>query len=178
MRSEKFCKFLALVIVVLVTEYMVRDVTFNGTIPVLKQIEQNRTPVMNIVFKAISELSDKYAYIVILCMAYHLFDTPDAFLLTAHIYTCLGVLSVIKSVYHEARPFFVVDIVPTKCWLEYGNPSGHTLTSSSLYLTFWHLFFKKFKSSPFLKYTSLAFTLFVCFLIAFSRIYHGVHTFN
>ena len=109
-------------------------------------IEQNRNNGMNKVFMAISELSDKYAYVVIVATTYHVFDVPNAFVITATIYTALGVLSIAKSVFHEARPFFVVELTPTSCWLEYGNPSGHSVTSSSLYLTVWHLMCRRFNA--------------------------------
>mmetsp|Transcript_30380 Transcript_30380/g.37396 ORF Transcript_30380/g.37396 Transcript_30380/m.37396 type:complete len:344 (+) Transcript_30380:343-1374(+) len=141
-------------------------------------IEQNRNDALNKVFMAISELSDKYAYVVIIGATYHVFDVPNAFVVTATIYTALGVLSITKSVFHEARPFFVSDITPTKCWLEYGNPSGHSITSSALYLTVWDLMCRRFQADKSQRRISLAFTLFTCFLIAFSRIYHGVHTYN
>lgn len=107
-------------------------------------IEQYRTGTLNIVFKAISELSDKYAYVVIIGATYHFVDVPTAFLISTVIYCTLAVLSVTKSALHEARPFFVSDITPTKCWLEYGNPSGHSITSSALYLSIWDLSCKEF----------------------------------
>ena len=123
-------------------------------------------------------MSDKYAYVVIIGATYHLFDVQNAFVVTTTIYTALGVLSIIKSFFHEARPFFVSDITPTKCWLEYGNPSGHAITSTSLYLTLWDLVCRRFKVDNCWRIVSLAVTLLTCFMIASSRIYHGVHTYN
>ena len=91
-------------------------------------------------------MSDKYAYVVIIGATYHVFDVPNAFVVSATIYTALGVLSISKSFFHEARPFFVTELTPTKCWLEYGNPSGHSITSSSLYLTIWDLVCRRFQA--------------------------------
>ena len=141
-------------------------------------IEERRSDSLNKIFLAISELSDKYAYVVIIGATYHVFDVPNAFVVTATIYTALGVLSIAKSFMHEARPFFVADITPTKCWLEYGNPSGHSITSMSLYLTIWDLVCRRFQADKRARMISLSVTLFTCFMIAFSRIYHGVHTYN
>jgi len=123
-------------------------------------------------------MSDKYAYVVIIAATYHVFDVPNAFLVTTTIYTALGVLSIMKSFMHEARPFFVTELTPTKCWLEYGNPSGHSITSSALYLTIWDLVCRRFEADKRQRYISLAFTIFTVFMIAASRIYHGVHTYN
>ena len=126
----------------------------------------------------ISDLSDKYAYVVIIGGTYHLMDVPNAFVVTCTIYTALGVLSILKSFNHEARPFFIMELTPTKCWLEYGNPSGHSLTSMSLYLTMWDLLCRNFNADKKTRISTLILTLFVVFAIAFSRIYHGVHTYN
>lgn len=123
-------------------------------------------------------MSDKYAYVVIIALSYQFFDIESAFVITTTIYSALGTLSLLKSMLHEARPFFVADIKPTKCWFEYGNPSGHALTSSSLYLTVWTLACRSFNPSQFVRWLSLAFTLSMCFWIAFSRVYNGVHTYN
>ena len=114
------------------------------SLPHLKLIEENRTEKLNKLFMAVSEMSDKYAYVVIIGATYHLFDVPNAFVVSATIYTALGVLSISKSFLHEARPFFVAELTPTKCWLEYGNPSGHSITSTSLYLTVWGLACRRF----------------------------------
>ena len=123
-------------------------------------------------------MSDKYAYVVIVGATYHIFDVPNAFVVTTTIYTALGILSLSKSILHEARPFFVYELTPTKCWLEYGNPSGHSITSMALYLTIWDLTCRKAKANTHQRRISLFFTLLTVFMIAFSRIYHGVHTYN
>jgi membrane-associated phospholipid phosphatase len=148
------------------------------SLPHLKVIEGHRDKSLTKVFSIVSDLSDKNAYAVIIAATYHLLDVKNAFVVTCTIYTALGVLSVLKSFNHEARPFFVADITPTKCWLEYGNPSGHSITSSSLYLTVWYMLCKRYEADQKWRRISLALTLSVVFLIAFSRIYHGVHTYN
>jgi membrane-associated phospholipid phosphatase len=123
-------------------------------------------------------MSDKYAYVVIIICSYMIMDVPKAFLVSLTIYTALGVLSILKSFYHEARPFFVTDLVPTKCWLEYGNPSGHSITSMSLYLTMWDIVCRRYRATDFTRRLTFCITVLVCLAIAFSRIYHGVHTYN
>ena len=162
----------------MVFDLATREFLFELTLPHLKMLEQNRSDKLTTLFAIISEFSDKYAYITIVGVTYHFLDTPNAFILSCTIYTALGVLSVLKSFNHEARPFFVMQLTPTKCWLEYGNPSGHSITSVSLYLTMWWLMCKRHKVSFFVMKVSLAATLIVCFAVAFSRIYHGVHTYN
>jgi membrane-associated phospholipid phosphatase len=107
-------------------------------------------------------------------------DTPKAFTVALSAYSALALLSILKSLKNEPRPFHVYDITPSKCWLEYGNPSGHSLLTSCLYLTFWQMLCMKkgwYKGSK--EYNlSFSFSLFGILIIAISRIYHGVHTFN
>ena len=164
--------------VFLIFDFATREILFQASLPHLKMIEENRNDSLNKLFNAFSEMSDKYAYVVIIGATYHVFDVPNAFVVTTTIYTALGILSISKSFMHEARPFFVSDITPTKCWLEYGNPSGHSITSTSLYLTIWDLVNRRFEADRKTRIISLIFTLFTCFMIAFSRLYHGVHTYN
>ena len=107
-------------------------------------------------------------------------DLPKSFTIALNAYSALALLSLLKSFNHEPRPFHVSDIKPTKCWLEYGNPSGHSLITSSMYLTFWEMLCR---SKGWLKGSlahrlSLALVVALMLIVAFSRIYHGVHTFN
>ena len=164
--------------VFLIFDFATREILFQMSLPHLKLIEENRSDSLTKIFWLISEMSDKYGIVVIIGATYHVFDPPNAFVVSATIFTALGVLSISKSFFHEARPFFVADITPTKCWLEYGNPSGHSITSSSLYLTIWDLLCRRFQADKKMRRISLAFTLFTCIMIAFSRLYHGVHTYN
>lgn len=167
-----------MITILLILDYIFRDYLFNYSIPHLKMIEASRTPGVSKFFAIISELSDKYAYIVYIGFSYQMMDVPNAFVVSITIYSALGILSILKSLNHEARPFFITDIVPTKCWLEYGNPSGHSITSISLYLTMWCLICRHYKVTTATRYISLSCTLIMVFLIAFSRIYNGVHTYN
>ena len=133
----------------LLLDFITREALFNHSLPHLKAIEQNRNSNLNALFASISEMSDKYAYVVVIALSYQFFDNESAFVITTTIYSALGALSLLKSMLHEARPFFVEDIKPTKCWFEYGNPSGHALTSSSLYLTIWDISNRQFNLSSF-----------------------------
>lgn len=71
----------------LLFDFITREILFQASLPHLKMIEQNRVDALDHVFKAISELSDKYAYVIIVGATYHVFDVPNAFVVTATIYT-------------------------------------------------------------------------------------------
>lgn len=151
---------------------------FQYSIPHLKAIENKRTVKGTKISAIVSELSDKYAYVIIIGGSYHVMDVQNAFVITVTIYTALCALSLLKSFNHEARPFFVADLTPTKCWIEYGNPSGHSVTSTALYLSMWNLLCRRYKPSTYWRVNSLLMTILVIFLIAVSRLYNGVHTYN
>jgi len=131
-------------------------------------------------FKLLSEMGDKYAISLFIVYSYYNFDLPKSFTVALNAYSALALLSILKSINHEPRPFHVSDIKPTKCWFEYGNPSGHSLLTSSLYLTFWDMLCKhhNWKSGTNARKLSLAIFLTLPILIAFSRIWHAVHTLN
>jgi hypothetical protein len=145
-RKDDFIMLMKVLGVFLIFDSLTREFFFQLSLPHLKMIEQSRTDGLSKIFTALSEMSDRYAYVVIIAATYHVFDVPNAFLVTTVIYTALGVLSITKSFLHEARPFFVTELMPTKCWLEYGNPSGHSITSSSMYLTIWDLVCRRFQA--------------------------------
>lgn len=106
--------------------------------PILKEIRTNYSSKSgDLIFKIISEFGDKYIISCFVIFSYAFMDTPKAFTVALNAYSALALLSILKSVKNEPRPFHVYDITPSKCWLEYGNPSGHSLLTSSLYLTFW-----------------------------------------
>jgi len=106
-------------------------------------------------------------------------DASNSFISTMAIYSACAILSVLKSFNTEPRPFFVADLQPaTKCWNEYGSPSGHSLTSASLYFTVWKLICRTYRPSNLLKYLSLSLTILIVIAIGVSRLYMGVHTLN
>ena len=130
-------------------------------------------------FKIVSELGDKYALSLIFFWACSVMSMEKTFIIALDSYTTLAVTSILKSIIHEPRPFHVAEITPSKCWLEYGNPSGHSLITSSLYLTMWAMSMKELNLTSGLKYNlSRFFAIGMCLLVSFSRIYHGVHTLN
>ena len=96
-----------------VFDLVTRECLFEFTLPHLKIIAANRQDVYTMIAAGVSEMSDKYAYIVLILCSYHVLDTSKAFVVSVTIYSALGVLSILKSFYHEPRPFFVTDLTPT-----------------------------------------------------------------
>lgn len=86
----------------------------------------------------------------------------------------------------EPRPLMIDSGINVKdCkHLEYGNPSSHTYGSSFLYITTVYLLAKHFIVRHKVKnwfvpmMASLNITFFGIYVIGFSRVYKGVHTYN
>ena len=84
-----------------------------------------------------AELGDKFAVCITCGALYQLVDLPKAFTFSIALATSHGIVCILKSTYHEARPFFVADITPTLCRFEHGNPSGHSLVAVACYVSIW-----------------------------------------
>eukprot|EP00347_Sterkiella_histriomuscorum_P014189 403361826 len=111
-----------------------------------------------------------------------------------YLWTSFGMIcylnaAILKSLYHEPRPFWVSsDIKPQKCRTDFGNPSGHSMATSffwvSLYL---HYYFevgqrKKINTifcTAYIVKMALTATLIIFLMfMALSRVYLGEHSYN
>ena len=104
-------------------------------------------------------------------------------------------MCLLKSIYTNSRPYWdifnnmtknnnTLDKLPTECDGGFGNPSGHSLLSTSL-LSLWYLFInsksiKKFKKciQIFIKCITLFITIICILSVTFSRIHRQIHSFN
>ena len=93
----------------------------------------------------------------------------------------------LKLVYLEERPIWVNDEINTgnlhACG--YGNPSGHSLTSTCIYLSIWYIIYEIIDSKVInrkigiaLKFTTLILNILFFVIIMISRFYLGVHSIN
>ena len=92
-----------------------------------------------------------------------------------------------KLVYLQQRPLWVNNDIDTgtRHACGYGNPSGHSLSSSCLYLSFWYFISQIIDSNVInnfirltLKYTILILNILFFLTIMISRLYLGVHSLN
>lgn len=84
-----------------------------------------------------AELGDKFAVCICIAAIYQLVDLKNSFTFSLALCYSHGIACILKATFHEARPFFVADIVPTVCRFEHGNPSGHSLIAIGLYVSAW-----------------------------------------
>ena len=95
-------------------------------------------------FENISLVGEAFIPIAGLALIFNLCHKMSAvYIFAAFGFICYLNTSVMKVLYHEPRPFWVSpDIKPSVCRKDYGNPSGHVMTSSffwlTLYLNYYH----------------------------------------
>ncbi|CAD8198543.1 unnamed protein product [Paramecium octaurelia] len=93
--------------------------------------------------------------------------------------------SLLKNIYHQARPFFIVEeIEPYECNKEFGKPSGHAMTSSAMCFLLPSIMFPAIwtdqpncKYPLYLRLLVIFIITFWSFMTGFARVFMGVHSF-
>jgi membrane-associated phospholipid phosphatase len=91
--------------------------------------------------------------------------------------------NLMKAIYGNTRPYWKDPSIFTGCDGGYGNPSGHSFSSSAIYLSFWHImtdydFFKSGLLGISIRIGLLIFFLLLITCIMLSRVYLGFHGLN
>lgn len=98
--------FLVLTFWVMV-EMALRERLYEATIPIINFIRANlATKHSDIFFRVISELADKSFVATLIIVSVFFLDTPKAFLQAILSFSSLALITILKTVNHEARPFF------------------------------------------------------------------------
>jgi len=120
--------------------------------------------------------------------------------------TCVVLVEILKNLYGNPRPFWKDTDIFIVCEGGFGNPSGHSIASASIFLALWSTIFDKKnkkgvkknynsnyqimednqvqdqneneKKNLLIKYTCLIFSILMIFLILFSRLYLAAHSLN
>ena len=88
------------------------------------------------------------------------------------------VVIVCKMIYHSPRPHMVSEEIQIYgCSTEFGDPSGHTLSSSAVLVAFCLDFQDVFKGNP-IKHKLLVyiFNALILLLVGYSRLFNGAHS--
>ena len=123
------------------------------------------------IFKIITNLGGLIFFILSLLTILLAFKNKKIFYLLTINLTFTYIISVIfKNIFRRERPLTTIIDKP----IDFSFPSGHTMCSIAFYGFLIYVFNKKL-SNKYLKYIINAFLIIICLLIAFSRIYLGVH---
>jgi len=140
-------------------------------------------------FSTLSELGSGQITVFLYGIVFNVANKPACLYLWCAFATVNYLQQLLKSIYSQDRPFWVSDDIHSdKCLLGYGNPSGHMVDNTfvwvSLYLHFYYdVGVQRKRMSVFctayiIKMAlSVALTIYL-FLMAVSRVYLGAHSWN
>ena len=111
------------------------------------------------------------------------FPLSSSFLTLQTLIYSIYITNFFKIIYRNGRPYWESELLDVVCNSGYGNPSGHSMTSTAYYLTLPHIvtnfqFFKSGKKNLILRI--IIFCLFIIFgsLIMVSRVMLAAHAIN
>jgi membrane-associated phospholipid phosphatase len=164
-------------------EFLYREPLFDKSLEWEKQWQANSSKSFETFFKILTHFGSEavvipFLFICLICLPLN----------KSYTYTCALVYSVfidnlLKILYGNPRPFWKDPSLFKSCDGGFGNPSGHSFTSSTVYLSFWQLM----TDYPFFINSTIGFTLKIVLLILailliitimLTRIFLGVHSVN
>jgi membrane-associated phospholipid phosphatase len=137
---------------------------------ILLWIQDNlRNPVLNSIFKVVTNFGSEYA-IILICICLLLFKKTRkvGILCTIALLLSVGTTSlIVKPLVARPRPYEAVAGLTSVIGpeVEYSFPSGHTNATFTIAIMFWYVYGKKIGIPA----------LIAASLVAFSRLYVGVH---
>lgn len=140
-------------------------------ISIIKSLRDVSSPALDMIFRCLTFLGEQYVLIVLLAAVYFLFNKKEAQRIAFALITTLCLNNAVKGIIKYERPFtYSKDYSPSELALEgatgYSLPSGHTQNATTLYSSLALTFKKKW-------ITILCVSIII--IVAFSRIYLGVH---
>ena len=176
----KILIFLLFLTTIIITEIFYRNKLFNKSLTAEKNIQNFfGKKFFKTYFSFFSLLGEKLIilpYIIFICTSPINYSLIQIFILDISIYFT----TFFKSIYKNPRPFWINNDLLTECNGGYGNPSGHSITSTSVYLSMAYFLsnYKSFRKSRLSKIIIYICFLFLIFNIIFSRLYLGLHSIN
>lgn len=134
----------------------------------------------------LSHLGDKAGLWACLTVSYHFQNQAHSFITGSQMCLFTFVCQTMKSILKEPRPMMLDGEINVKdCkHIEFGNPSAHTFGSSFMYITTVYLLYKHHRVQLGFKHrlpvllALINITFLGIYVIGFSRVYKGVHTYN
>lgn len=140
-------------------------------ISIIKFLRSLSSSSLDMIFRCLTFLGEQYVLIVLLAAVYFLFNKKEAQRIAFALISTLCLNNAIKGIIKYERPFtYSNDYSPSELAIEgatgYSLPSGHTQNATTLYSSL-ALTFKK-------KWITIS-CISIIIIVAFSRIYLGVH---
>jgi membrane-associated phospholipid phosphatase len=164
-------------IIVFLSELFFRKPLFDLSESAELYFQKNFDPIP---YKIISDVGTIPTFFPIMIIFFIIFPLNIPFALFSVIIHASYWDNILKILYGEARPYWVFrDLVPS-CNGGFGNPSGHSMSSSAVYLSIWHILsnLEFFENSYLWKILMFIMFNFIILLVIFSRLVLAAHTIN
>ena len=179
------CVFLVLyIILTFVIEVLYRESLFEKSLKIEKNYFDNQsTPTQIKFFKFITNFGTQGVLIPLLLLVFFLFPLNKSYTFLSVVVLASYFDNVLKIIYGSPRPFWKDKEIFRVCDGGYGNPSGHSFSSFSVYLSFWNImtsydFFTKTASGILIKLLLFVILVGLSVVIVISRICLSVHAIN
>lgn len=197
MKAKILCA--AYFIVVLGTEVLYREPLYNYSLNFLSNLAKDQNQGTLKMMKTLTYLGQKH--FTLPCYTVLLIFAPLNYSLSVlcSIFGAEFLSNFLKAIYANNRPFWDLSIAPIDCSVGFGNPSGHSTMSSSVFLSITHIIVTNYLgkskqnvndssvenlgnqmtiSKKFVVVLLYLTALAIIIVVSFTRLYLVVHTFN
>ena len=117
--------------------------------------------------------------IFIIIIVYNFSNSYKTFVLITVLHFSWGISSILKMIYEGPRPYFESSSIEAfGCEAGWGNPSDYGIVATSFYLTLWKVLIDNSRINKCIKYSLLTLCITTIFILFFSTIITGIHSFN
>lgn len=161
-------------------EFFYRKPLFDYSLIWIKNQQTSSSQVLMSFFKVISEFGTEPVLIPIVVLTYLFAPLNKAYLFLSVTILALVIDCIMKICYGSPRPYWIDKTLFKACDGGFGNPSGHSYTSTASYLTLAHILtdYDFFKKKIYMRLG--VYFLFIGLIIAIllSRLFLGIHSIN
>ena len=138
--------FFILLLVLIISEVFWRKPLFNRTLEIVPDFQKSVNNSTISFFKYISDFGTEAAIIPILALTMLFFPLNISFSMLFVVLYSSYYTNLLKIIYGEERPFWMSqEITVFSCEGGFGNPSGHSYSSTAIYLSLWYILTRKTK---------------------------------
>ena len=176
----KLIIFIIYILLSLIFEQFYRKPLFIISLNLQKQLYPKFSESSIKIFKLLSKFGTQNALIPLLIIILILFPLNISYTFCSIIILSSYFDNILKILYGSPRPFWIYPSIKRTCDGGYGNPSGHSFSSFSVYLSLYNIIvdLSYFNMRSYLKLFLLCLFILFSFLICLSRIFLSIHSLN
>ena len=176
----KLIIFIIYILLSLIFEQFYRKPLFIISLNLQKQLYPKFSESSIKIFKLLSKFGTQNALIPLLIIILILFPLNISYTICSIIILSSYYDNILKILYGSPRPFWIYPSIKRTCDGGYGNPSGHSFSSFSVYLSLYNIIvdLSYFNMRSYLKLFLLFLFILFSFLICLSRIFLSIHSLN